>query len=164
MILYWWIRKVTQRQSDGGKNYLEKLFLRRCHCSIHKKPECYSTECDITIAKVLHDSSHLSLWPKKVPEEFSNSRMSFPISPHLKIHHRHRSGKCWRSFSKPRTSSQQVLAPQWVYRAPLWGCQALPWGCRPAPQPRPTPNRAFIQVRFKENKKLCGSNFNLSPS
>ena len=66
------------------------------------------------------------------------------ISPN--IHHRHRSGKCSRSFSKQRTNSRQARAPQWACRAPLWAWPTLRWGCKPAPQPRPTPSRAFIQV------------------
>ena len=121
-------------------------------------------QCDIIISKVSHDSSHLSLWPKKVLEEFLNPRTSFPTI-FTNIHLHHLSGKCLRSFSKQRTSSRLARAPQWVCRAPLWACPTLLWGCSPAPQPRPTPSRAFIQVReLKNEKSLMGDQFYPSPS
>ena len=85
-------RKGDSSQCDQGKNDLEKSVLRRCQFTLNQKILFCSKknvieQCFIIIPKVSHDSSHLSLWPKKVLEEFLNPRTSFPTEslqfPHV---------------------------------------------------------------------------------
>ena len=85
-------RKGDSSQCDRGKNDLEKSVLRRCQFTLYQKnyfaaKKGVIQQCFIIIPKVSHDSSHLSLWPKKVLEEFLNPRTSFPTEslqfPHV---------------------------------------------------------------------------------
>ena len=85
-------RKGDSKSKWSGKEWLGKIGPEKMPIHIIPKKllcskKCVIQQCFIIIPKVSHDSSHLSLWPKKVLEEFLNPRTSFPTEslqfPHV---------------------------------------------------------------------------------
>lgn len=123
--------------------------------------------CDIIIAKVSHDSSHLSLWPKKVLEEFLNPRTSFPTE----------SSQFLRTFiivifqesargvfqSRERIPGK-LEPPNGVVEPPFGLVQPSDGLATQPPSPTPHPAEYSYRWEFWKKKKYQRDQFYSSPS
>ena len=135
------------RTKWSGKEWLEELVLRRWQWSLltlylcREKWQTRNFLCIIIISKVLHDSSHLSLWPTKVLEEFLNPRTGFPTESsqfppsllHVWIFFR----KVLEEFFKAENEFPASSSPPMGLSSPPLGLASPPMGLQPNPPTQP---------------------------
>ena len=145
--LCWWIRKsVTQnkviRERMTRRIGPQKMTMAIAHfIFMPGKWQTRNFSCIIIISKVLHDSSHLSLWPTKVLEEFLNPRTGFPTESsqfppsllHVWIFFR----KVLEEFFKAENEFPASSSPPMGLSSPPLGLASPPMGLQPNPPTQP---------------------------